>query len=916
MAAALPLLLAAPCAAQRMAHQLGVVDDWSTHHLVFSNPGTIADAMRSGTVERWYKIVNDPRYQNELRRRSMSARPMAATGPHAIKKDWSEALTSAAVAATLTVAISSLSSSDISGSSTLTIDGVTFDASAPTQETASIKFSSSSAPANNSSVTIGSVTYVFETSSISGAPSTGCQVFSASGSAGATSLYQAITYTGTQGSSNYECATSITAANNAVTASLSSSTISLTAAIAGPTGFTFSTSGTTHLTTGSTAGSNGTASSTAFVYWSGNNYVTASQLATNIATAVNANTTVKAVLTATANSPASGDVTFTAKTAGVSGNSSYQVTAGSFSAFSPASAYLSGGAAGVQPNMFPAKYSFNTTGASCSDYVVYPTGAAGASNAANIVAYNNLYSGGCTSGSVPSLSWAYNTGGTVTTSPILSEDGTQVAFMQVSGTTASLVLLKPAATGGGSITAPNTITEALSAAGYRGCTVPCYYTLSIGANDTLSAPFYDYLRDALYVGDDSGYLHQFFGAFAGNPAENTTSPWPVKLGGNKLSSPVYDSEDGFQAGYVFVGDMGGVFYSVGSGYGGTTSGTIYGNTGSLGQAIADAPLVDCPQGVEYVFVTTNGSYSYPGYDAVWEFVSIFTNLPPSGQSDSPGIVPVGKGGTGYYLYAGTFDNVYFQSSPPFFASTGNIYVVGNTGIAGGATLYQVPISWSALTGASNAVASSLNSTEYPWPSPATEFCSGACASPTVSGCTFTTSSTTVTCTSGGFSSGYVGLSIAGTGIPPGATITTYTSPTVVKISEDPSANESSPGVSLTIGVTISGTDYVFFSVNRGTKTGCTNAAGHGCILSYNINNPNSVTQAGSGLDVTTPGTNGCWATGGIVIDNSSNVAGASQIYFANLNGNTAGGPTGPTSGSCTAGLAASVNGVQAAQNSP
>ena len=84
------MLAAAWLAAQTAAKRIGVVDDWSNHHLVFSNPGTIADAMRTGTVDRWYRIVNDPRYQNELRRRSLSARPQAVKGPHAVKKDWSE----------------------------------------------------------------------------------------------------------------------------------------------------------------------------------------------------------------------------------------------------------------------------------------------------------------------------------------------------------------------------------------------------------------------------------------------------------------------------------------------------------------------------------------------------------------------------------------------------------------------------------------------------------------------------------------------------------------------------------------------------------------------------------------------------------------------------------------------------------
>ncbi len=60
---------------------------------------------------------------------------------------------------------------------------------------------------------------------------------------------------------------------------------------------------------------------------------------------------------------------------------------------------------------------------------------------ASIVAYNNLYSS-C-GGTVPSTKWAYFTGGTIQTSPALSLDGTQVAFVQSSaGNVASLVLLK------------------------------------------------------------------------------------------------------------------------------------------------------------------------------------------------------------------------------------------------------------------------------------------------------------------------------------------------------------------------------------------------------------------------------------------------------------------------------------------
>src|SRR5208282_2190883 len=119
--------------------------------------------------------------------------------------------------------------------------------------------------------------------------------------------------------------------------------------------------------------------------------------------------------------------------------------------------------------------------------------------------------------------------------------------------------------------------------------------------------------------------------------------------------------------------------------------------------------------------------------------------------------------------------------------------------------------------------------------------------------------------------------------------------------------------------TITGTDYLFFSVSRGTPTGCTSTAGNGCVLSYNVSNPASVSVSGTGLNVTTPAGNGCWATGGIVIDNSvptGTLAGASQTYFIGLGSNAAGGSTGSTSSNCAATTANTISATQASQSNP
>jgi hypothetical protein len=67
-----------------------------------------------------------------------------------------------------------------------------------------------------------------------------------------------------------------------------------------------------------------------------------------------------------------------------------------------------GSGANVGALNYPAKYTFTTATASCSDYVVFNTGVSGSSGVQpTIVAYTNLYSG-C-GGSVPTVYWEYNT---------------------------------------------------------------------------------------------------------------------------------------------------------------------------------------------------------------------------------------------------------------------------------------------------------------------------------------------------------------------------------------------------------------------------------------------------------------------------------------------------------------------------
>jgi len=448
-----------------------------------------------------------------------------------------------------------------------------------------------------------------------------------------------------------------------------------------------------------------------------------------------------------------------------------------------------GGTATIGADQYPAKYSFSTTTAgacassSTPDYVVYNTGQTGSNTGtkeANIIAYDNIYTG-C-SGTVPTVYWSYYTGtGRAATSATLSADGTKVAFLETGAPSGSstLRILKWKASEGTDRNAPvppthlYTNTTAGSGTNTAWSTCPagssCLISIAFqadGNTDTISDPYYDYTSDTLWVGDSGGYLHEFTGVFLGTPGEVTTGGWPVNRSScsGALASPVYDGAHTT----IFVGDFCGELDRI------TTAGAVT-SSGAVGFGSPDidkAPLVDPAAGKVYLFVSSDTN----GYSAVFQFAYNFTS--GSGGTEAT----VGDGNeSSTPIYAGTFDNQYFTSTSS--SPTGHLWVCGDTG--GHPELYPVPINSDTMTPGAITAATTVSGSTTTC-SPVTEFCTNsgaACTSstgtdylfvspqtepgtPTVTGCTgsegcvisYKVSGATVTLSgAGGFAGGAGGM---------------------------------------------------------------------------------------------------------------------------------------------------------------
>lgn len=348
------------------------------------------------------------------------------------------------------------------------------------------------------------------------------------------------------------------------------------------------------------------------------------------------------------------------------------------------------------------------------------TGGSGTAGQPTIIAFNQLYKGttapacGTTATQkVPATFWSYSTGtgAFAETSPVLSLDGTQIAFVQrTAANVANLVLLKWSSTSPGTVGAPTAPTS-VAADSYRGCTAPCMTVIAFSGNpnNTNSSPYVDYVGDTLYVGADNGTLHKFTGIFGYNydvytgatPAEVTTAPWPVTVStGNMLTSPVYDANG---SGLIFVGSdtgasSGGQLHSIDPttaavvSSGQLASYTIV-NGGANTTGVRDAPIVDWAAQRVYTFVESDTSQACNTAEckAIYQFP---TNSSINGLTAPK--VQIGRGQiAARVLYAGTFDDAYYSSANANAASpTGNLYVCGTTSgttISTQPTLWKIPI---------------------------------------------------------------------------------------------------------------------------------------------------------------------------------------------------------------------------------
>ncbi|MGO8797128.1 MAG: hypothetical protein ACLQLC_20100 [Candidatus Sulfotelmatobacter sp.] len=405
--------------------------------------------------------------------------------------------------------------------------------------------------------------------------------------------------------------------------------------------------------------------------------------------------------------------------------------------------YSMGPTAGMAAGETPAVYTANYSTPSCTnDFVVYSLNATpSVGGQANLVALNNLYSNGAGTGSCtgtgPSLLFAYaiGTGGSPL-SPVLSVDGTRVAWIENrTATDAWLHVTVWASSPYGSATWPVGVTNSMVAGQCSGGT-PCDFALdytnaayspgcptAYEAGNNHSDLWVDYTNDVGYISANNGLLYHIKNLFSttANPSVDFCIPVNTTFEGtpsSAMSGPIYDRINN----EVYLTDSEKIYaYTVNS-TAPTPNFTLaasytYGNVASAhNYQTGPGPLLDVFNG--YVYVPST-------YDAAGK--TSITQLPVSLATGVP--VELGPRDTNAnrILFYGAFDNNYWNYGPKSALST--LYSCGtDTTTTTQQDLFS--ISFNASTGIVNATpAMSYNKNVNPGGtpgvcSPLTEFFDG------------------------------------------------------------------------------------------------------------------------------------------------------------------------------------------------
>lgn len=326
----------------------------------------------------------------------------------------------------------------------------------------------------------------------------------------------------------------------------------------------------------------------------------------------------------------------------------------------------------LQGNMYPAKFTFdvNATPDCVKDFVVFPVNVAPDAAQANIVGLNYLYSGGTNgicnnlvgNGTSANVNWAYRVGTrAIATSPVISLDGTQIAFVENTNPATFHVLTWTA--GQGTVSAPATPTSAQLTS----------LTLTAGTGDTFSSPYVNYSNNVAYVGTNNGRLFKITGVFGGTPAL-AGAPWPVTAGG-RLSGPILDSTTG----NLYVSSLNGRLFGFDASGTTLTGSPIRVGDGSTFGGVPDPPIVDSLNGFVYAMSGANLPSALNGVvvqTKTTDLTSRRTALVGTGGLES--------------IYSGDFNDAYF-SQPTNQIGTKNewfLYLCGSSAL-GAPVLFRV-----------------------------------------------------------------------------------------------------------------------------------------------------------------------------------------------------------------------------------